>query len=363
MLRVTRILILIGILAGCASQSPQTVEPTISPATGSAPEPAVVDEPTVSEPSTAAPATEAENSPEQYTLQEYPVPAGSHPHDVAPAPDGSVWYTAQISGALGRLDPETGETRHIPLGPGSSPHGVIVGPDGAPWITDSGLNAIVRVDPETEEVQKFPLPAETGYTNLNTAAFDPDGILWFTGQNGIYGRLDPVTGDMQVFDAPNGRGPYGITVTPDGTIYYASLAGSYVGRIDPATGQATVLEPPTSNQGARRVWSDSQGRVWVSEWNAGQVAVYNPADDSWEEWKLPGDFPQAYAVYVDDQDVVWLSDFGANALVRFDPATETFIAFDLPSPNAAVRQILGRPGEVWGAESGLDKLVVIRTGS
>jgi streptogramin lyase len=25
-----------------------------------------------------------------------------------------------------------------------------------------------------------------------------------------------------------------------------------------------------------------------------------------------------------------------------------------------VRQILGRPGEVWGAESGVDKLVVVR---
>ena len=27
-----------------------------------------------------------------------------------------------------------------------------------------------------------------------------------------------------------------------------------------------------------------------------------------------------------------------------------------------VRQIIGRPGEVWGAESGLDRLVVLRTG-
>jgi virginiamycin B lyase len=363
MIRRIPIVILISILAGCASPSPQSVEAGIASATSSPPEPTVVDEPALTEPPPAAPAAETVTSPDQYTMQEYPVPSGSHPHDVAPAPDGTVWYTAQISGALGRLDPATGETRHIPLGSGSSPHGVIVGPDGAPWITDSGLNAIVRVDPQTEEVQKFPLPAETGYTNLNTAAFDPNGILWFTGQNGIYGRLDPAAGDMQVFDAPNGRGPYGITVTPDGTVYYASLAGSYVGRIDPTTGQATVLEPPTSNQGARRVWSDSQGRVWVSEWNAGQVAVYNPGDESWQEWKLPGDWPQAYAVYVDDRDVVWLSDFGANALVRFDPAEETFTSFELPSPGAAVRQILGRPGEVWGAESGVDKLVVIRTGS
>ena len=105
-------------------------------------------------------------------LQEYPVLSGSRPHDVAPAPDGAVWYTTQGSGELGRLNPTTGETHHIQLGEGSAPHGVIVGPDGAPWITDGGLNAIARVDPVTEEVQRFPLPAGSGYANLNTASFD-----------------------------------------------------------------------------------------------------------------------------------------------------------------------------------------------
>ena len=93
------------------------------------------------------------------SLREYAVPSGSHPHDVAPAPDGAVWYTAQTAGALGRLDPATGKTREIKLGEGSAPHGVIVGPDGAPWVTDGGLNAIVRVSPETGEVRRFPLPA------------------------------------------------------------------------------------------------------------------------------------------------------------------------------------------------------------
>jgi virginiamycin B lyase len=68
-----------------------------------------------------------------------------------------------------------------------------------------------------------------------------------------------------------------------------------------------------------------------------------------------------YAVYVDDEDMVWLSDFGANALVRFDPTTERFDVVTLPTAGASVRQLLGRPGEVWGAESGTDKLVVVRT--
>ena len=109
------------------------------------------------------------------------------------------------------------------------------------------------------------------------------------------------------------------------------------------------------------MWSDSQGRIWVSEWDAGQVGVYDPLSDEWQEWRLPGDTPMAYAVYVDDRDIVWLSDFGANAIVSFDPETETFTAFPLPHNPGNVRQILGRPGEVWGPESAADKLILIKT--
>jgi virginiamycin B lyase len=296
-------------------------------------------------------------------VQTFAVPAGSRPHDVAPAADGTVWYTAQGSGELGRLDPRTGATNHVTLGPGAAPHGVIVGPDGAPWITDGGLNAVVRVDPRTDEVTRFPLPAGTPNINFNTAAFGGDGTLWFTGQAGWYGRVDPRSGKVEVFRSPRGAGPYGVTVTPDGDVYYASLAGSHIARIDPATGVATPIDPPTSGQGARRVWSDSAGRVWVSEWNAGQVGVYDPRSGAWREWKLPGARPQAYAVYVDDKDKVWLTDFGSNAIVRFDPSTEQFTPFALAESAASVRQLLGRPGEVWGAESNADRLVVIRTGA
>jgi virginiamycin B lyase len=88
--------------------------------------------------------------------------------------------------------------------------------------------------------------------------------------------------------------------------------------------------------------------------------MHDPASGTWREWRLPGNRPQAYAVYVDDQDSVWLTDFGGNAIVRFDPRTETFTSLPLPAPNGSVRQLLGRPGEVWGAESAADKLVVIR---
>jgi virginiamycin B lyase len=294
------------------------------------------------------------------SIQAYTLPSGGGPHDVAVGPDGIVWYTAQRKGQLGRLDPATGKVDLVPLGANSAPHGVVIGLDGSPWVTDGGANSIVRVDAKTRKVKHWPLPKERGYANLNTLTFDKRGRVWFTGQSGVYGRLDPDSGAMQVWDAPRGRGPYGIATTPDGAVYYASLAGNHIARIDLETGAATVLEPPTKDQGARRVWSDSKGRIWVSEWLSGNVSRYDPSTGAWKTWRLPGAEPHAYAVYVDHQDKVWLSDWGANAMVRFDPETEKFEAFPSDRPGANVRQILGWPGEVWAPESGTDRLVVYR---
>jgi len=290
----------------------------------------------------------------------FDVVPGSGPHDVAAAAGANapVYYTAQRTGKLGILDPATGKVEEVELGPRSAPHGVIVGPDGGAWVTDGGQNAIVRVDPVTKAVRKWPLPQGSGYANLNTLTFDRKGRVWFTGQSGIYGRVDLAANDVKVWQAPRGRGPYGITTTPSGDVYYASLAGNHIARIDVDTGEATVIEPPTKDQGARRVWSDSKGRIWVSYWNTGHVGMYDPASRGWKEWKLPGN-AHTYSVWVDAADKVWLTDWSINALVRFDPVTEKFETFPSSKPQANVRQMLGRNGEAWGAESGVDRLVMV----
>ena len=41
----------------------------------------------------------------------YQLPSGAYPHDVAPAADGTVWYSGQAKGILGRFDPKTGVLR------------------------------------------------------------------------------------------------------------------------------------------------------------------------------------------------------------------------------------------------------------
>jgi virginiamycin B lyase len=263
----------------------------------------------------------------------YQLPDGSYPHDVAPAADGGVWFTGQIQGFLGHFDPASGKLDKVPLGRGAAPHGVIVAPDGAAWVTEGGQNAVARVDPATREVKLFPLPKEYSGANLNTLTFDKSGILWFTGQSGVYGRVDPKTGKVEAWAAPRGSGTYGITTTPAGEVWYASLASDHIARIDTATHAVTVIDPPRKGVGPRRIWSDFQ---------------------------MPKSRNGTYSVYVDDKDRIWATDWPANAIQRFDPETETFATFPSDKGGASIREMQGRPGEAWGGESGNDRLVVVR---
>ena len=113
-------------------------------------------------------------------------------------------------------------------------------------------------------------------------------MLWFTGQNGVYGSARPEVGQVTVYDAPRGAGPYGITTTPSGDVYYASLAGNYVGRINtrPGRPRCSTADAGKARGGCGPIrWADLGERM-----ERGQVARYDPAR-AWREWPLPGPEP------------------------------------------------------------------------
>src|SRR3954454_24871234 len=93
-------------------------------------------------------------------------------HDVAPAPDGGVFFSAQASGHLGWFDPASGRTELVALGSGSAPHGVVQGPDHAAWLADGGQNAIVRVSWPDRRPSVFPLPEGSPNAKINSSTSD-----------------------------------------------------------------------------------------------------------------------------------------------------------------------------------------------
>jgi len=121
-----------------------------------------------------------------------------------------------------------------------------------------------------------------------------------------------------------------------------------------------VVDPPKPGSGPRRIWSDSKGALWVSLWRAGGLGRYDPATKSWKVYPMPKSTTGTYSVYVDDKDRVWATDWPANAIQRFDPTTETYETFVSDKKGANMRQMLGRPGEAWAAESGTNRLTVVR---
>ena len=135
----------------------------------------------------SAPASRAQPAADR--LQSWPLatPRPTGIHDVAPAPDGGVWFTAQRSGHLGWFDPKTGRAELVALGARSSPHGVIQGPDKAAWITDGGQGAIVRVGWPDREVRVFalpegPTPTSTRRASTSTATSgSPGRAAWWAG--------------------------------------------------------------------------------------------------------------------------------------------------------------------------------------
>ena len=296
-----------------------------------------------------------------YRVTIYTTPAGIGTRDVAPDPDGSVWFNGQWSGIVGHLDPANKTVTLYPLGEGSHPHGVILGPDGALWICDES-NAIRRFDRKTHEVTTYQLPKfpqSMGYGNLNTPTFDKEGILWFTAQNGYFGKLNPKTGEIKIFSAPNGFGPYGVTTTPRGDVWYTNLAGNHIAKIDRQTGSAEVVAIPDNKaNGSRRIWSDGEGNLWVTTWGDGALRRYAPDTKQWSMYKLPGLGPRGYSTFVDQRGNVWSSDFGTNSITQFNPSNQSFTIFPGNKQNVQTLQMNGLGNKVWAGQQGVDQVVL-----
>lgn len=106
------------------------------------------------------------------------------------------------------------------------------------------------------------------------------------------------------------------------------------------------------------MWSDSSGKLWVTEWFAGKLARFDPATEEWKEWALPGDNPQPYAVFVDETDALWVTDFGANTILRFDPQRGV-PSFSVDQTERQCKAAAREAGGGLGAESGTSRLVRI----
>ena len=145
------------------------------------------------------------------------------PHSLSFAPDGILWFTAQQSNSVGRLDPKTGEIKLVTMPtPRSRPYGIIVSSKGVPTLCLFGTNKLATIDPATMAVKEYTLPDAA--SRPRRIAVVGDDVWYSDFARGFIGRLNLETGQHKEWQSPSGRNsqPYGI-VHAKGALWYNEL--------------------------------------------------------------------------------------------------------------------------------------------
>jgi len=164
--------------------------------------------------------------------------SGSIPSDIAPGPDGNVWFTdGGTTKAIGKITPSGTITEYSAgLNAESDPYGIAPGPDGNLWFTDFGTTkAIGKITP-SGTISEFSVGLNAGSEPYDIAP-GADGNLWFTdiGTTKAIGKITP-GGTISEFSAGLNTGgrPYGIAPGPDGNLWFTDFGTTKaIGRIVP----------------------------------------------------------------------------------------------------------------------------------
>jgi virginiamycin B lyase len=208
-------------------------------------------------------------NPQMGEVKEYymPDPAARDPHSLAFDQAGMLWFTVQASNFVGRLDPRTGT---ITLKPSptrdSKPYGIAVDSKGVPFFCELGTNKIGSIDPVTMKITEYPLPKGARPRRLAVAGGD---VIYYTDyRRGYLGRLDPKTGKVDEWPSPGGRdsGPYGITITPDGSVWYSEtgVQPNTIVRFVPKTNDFSKWNVPSGGGVIRNIAATSGGDVYIA---------------------------------------------------------------------------------------------------
>ncbi len=214
------------------------------------------------------------------TAYKMPDEKAEDPHTAVFDAHGIMWFTVQVGNMVGRLDPHTGKVELKAVqGQRALPYGIAVNSKGVPFFCEFGTNKMAKIDPQTMAITEFPLPEGARPRRM---AIDAEDRIYFTDyEGGNLGRLDPPTGAVKMWASPEGAksAPYGITITPDGAVWYSEsgVKPNTMVRFDPKTEQFEKAPIPSGGGTVRNMVATPDGRVYIACSGVNKVGIVQPA--------------------------------------------------------------------------------------
>jgi streptogramin lyase len=195
------------------------------------------------------------------------------PVGIVTDPEGDVWFTEQTSPPkIVQYDPSTSEvnTYTAKLETSGKPGQIVVGSDKNLWfVEDGGHSAIDRIEPGNGTITRYPTQSPSSEPIGLTVG--PEGNVWFTELHGdAIGRITPAGTITEFSTDITQKEPAGIVAADNGDMYFTERGGEgAVGQITPA-GTITELTPATTsgltkNNQPWAITTGPDGNVWFTE--------------------------------------------------------------------------------------------------
>jgi streptogramin lyase len=259
----------------------------------------------------------------------------SNAHSLAESPrDGHLFITPSAQRRLVEFNPETKAFTLHQMDAGFYPHTIRVDAQDRVWFTLALSNQIAMFDRQAGRFTLYDLPARNLRERLTTRTI---GVLFKLMSWGLpLSRWLPI--DRESTGTPL---PYGIDITPDGTVWFARLHTDEIGSIDPATGQIRLIATPF--KGPRRLRADGEGNLWIVAFPESRIARYTPGTGKFDLFELPvrpvgSDTP--YSLGVDKaRGVIWVNGNQSDMLHALEVATGSWRSYPLPHRVSFTRDI------------------------
>jgi streptogramin lyase len=270
----------------------------------------------------------------------------SQPHDVVLDSTGDVWYSDFGELFISKFDPKTLKLTEYPTKKfkPDAPVGNLdleFDKEGKLWFDTMYQGALGTIDPKTGDTKFYPLPPEwnDNRVQLNFVGLrhDVDGKVWTksVGTQDIF-RLDLASGKWERFHPTDQLPPgahysmYQVISDSKNNLWMAEFSEGYLGTIDAKTGAVKWFPMPTAHARARRMEIDDQDRITVTEYRGDKVATFDTKTEKFTEYPLPP-FTFPYRAQFDKNGEIWASTMSTDRVVRLNPKTGETEQYLMPS--------------------------------
>ena len=310
--------------------------------------------------STDVPGSGLANMPtETHSIVEFFIPdlgiLESLPMYIAAGSDGNMWFTSSNQNSISRITVD-GMVTPFPIPTGgyvtnsSNPGKLVLGPDVNLWFRESNKIASISAQGVITEMN-IPAPA----TAARSITFGSDGAIWFTQGKNAIGRLT-MDGSLNEYQIPivsnpddtTGEQPKGITMGPDGNLWFADSGGPDIARM-PLSGTVTQFKAKVPLLMPDQIAAGGDGTLWftASQGRIGQITT----SGTMTIMQFPDpDMPQRISASPDGNLWIPVLHIYDGYIVRISP-TGAMTKLPIPTKNGGPNDVaVGPDGKIWFTE-------------